>query len=69
MALASILTTGEHPTSPEAVELTYYQELFAILTTPPTTMTWTVSPSDKLGYMIEPFTLALALCVVKDANT
>jgi hypothetical protein len=65
MASASILPTKERPTSPKATELTYYQELFAILTTAPTTMTWTTSPSDGLGYVTEPS----ALCVVKDANT
>jgi hypothetical protein len=69
MALASILPTEEHPISPEATELTYYQELFAILIIAPTTTTWIVSPSDRLGYVTEPPTLDLALCIVKDANT
>jgi hypothetical protein len=32
-------------------------------------MTWTVFPSDRLGYMTEPSALASALCVVKNANT
>jgi hypothetical protein len=68
MASASMLPTRECPTSPEAAELTYYQELFAILTTAPTTTTWTASPSDRLGYVTEPSALASALCVLKDAN-
>jgi hypothetical protein len=54
MASASIIPTKERPTSPETAELTYYQELFAILTTASTTITGTVSPTDRLGYMTEP---------------
>jgi hypothetical protein len=69
MALASILPTEERPTSSEAAELAYYQELFAILTIAPITMTWTTSPSYWLRYMTEPSALALVLYVVKDANT
>jgi hypothetical protein len=56
-------------TSLETPELTYYQELFAILTTAPTTAIWTAFPLDWLGYVTEPSALALALCTVKDANT
>jgi hypothetical protein len=39
MASASIIPMKERTMSPEAAELTYYHELFAILTTSPTTMT------------------------------
>jgi hypothetical protein len=69
MDSTSIIPTGGYTTSPEAIELTYYQELFAIPTTTPTTTTWTASPSDWLGYVTEPSALASALPVVKDANT
>jgi hypothetical protein len=65
MASASIISMKECPTSPEATELMYHQGLFAILTTAPTTMTWTASPSDMLGYVTEPSALTLALCVSK----
>jgi hypothetical protein len=69
MASALIMLRKEHPTSPEPAELTYYQELFAILATAPTTTTWTTSQSDRLEYVTEPLALALVLYVVKDANT
>jgi hypothetical protein len=68
MASTSILPTKGRPTSPVVAELTYYQELFAIPTTAPTTTTWTTSPSDRLGYMTEPSALASAIYVVIDAN-
>jgi hypothetical protein len=32
-------------------------------------MTWTTSPSDRLGYGTNPLALALALYVLKDENT
>jgi hypothetical protein len=54
MASASIIPMKERPTSPETAELTYYQELFTILTTASTTITGTVSPTHRLGYMTEP---------------
>jgi hypothetical protein len=69
MASASITQMKEHPTSSGVAELTYYQELFAILTTTLTTMTWTTFPSGGLGYVTEPSTLASAIYVGKDANT
>jgi hypothetical protein len=69
MDSTSIVPTEEGPTSSEAAELTYYQGLFAVLTIAPTTMTWTASPSYWLGYVTVPSSLALALYVVKDANT
>jgi hypothetical protein len=44
-ASTSILSMKGRPTSPETAELTYYQRLFAILITAPTTTALATSPS------------------------
>jgi hypothetical protein len=53
----------------KTTELAYYQGVFAILSTAPTTTAWEAFPSGRLGYVTEPSALASALCVVEDANT